>query len=461
MAIAAASLPQTPMGVTSPRVAPPVPATSEVKFDTIAETLGIALFPWQKVAGRYLVARSEAHWRYRDVVVVVGRQNGKTELLLPRITEGLERGERILHTAQNRTLPRKVFMRVAQRAMGRRDVFSFRQANGQEELVLNNGASYTIVAPKRGGRGLSADLLIYDEVREFEDYDVIGAIGPTQTASSDPQTIYLSNAGSDSSVVLNDLKRRGEESNGEDIAYLEWSAGLERSLDDREGWAEANPALGYMPNLMRILEQDFRSMPSSLFETEHLCRWVASMQPRLVSDGAWMQCRATIDSDPVRPAMAFNMDPSGKRASAAMAWQMSDGRIALVELSEAVGDPIDLPTYGAELKEMAAKHGIKQAAFASQTDKDLARHFPRANALDGKEFANASEHFVRSIMSGRLAWDGASHVTDDLTWTARKPHESGAWLAIPATPERSVTAVLAAIRAVWLASAPRTVPRIG
>ena len=36
-----------------------------------------------------------------------------------------------------------------------------------------------------------------------------------------------------------------------------------------------------------------------------------------------------------------------------------------------------------------------------------------------------------------------------------------AWQAVAASPERSVTAVLAAIRAVWLASAPRTVPRIG
>ena len=448
------------LGVTAPRVAPPAPA-GRSKFTALAKALGINLFPWQKVAGRYMVARQGDHWRYRDIVVVVGRQNGKTELLLPRISLGLERGERILHTAQNRTLPRKVFMRIAQLAMSRDDVFSFRQANGQEELVLKNGGSYTIVAPKRGGRGLSADLLIYDEVREFEDYDVIGAIGPTQTASLDPQTIYLSNAGSDASVVLNDLKRRSEDENGEDLAYLEWSAALERSLDDRTGWAEANPALGYMPSLLRVLEQDYKSMPPAVFETEHLCRWVASMQPRLVGDAAWMQCRTSIEETPNRPAIAFNMDPSGRRASAVMAWQMTDGRIACVELAEVTGDPIDLPRLGKELKEMAAKHGAKKTAFASWTDKDLARYVPRSEPLDAKEFANASENFARLVLSRRLAWDGATHITDDLTWTARKPHDSGAWQAVPATAERSVTAVLAAIRATWLASAPRTVPRIG
>jgi hypothetical protein len=260
-------------------------------------------------------------------------------------------------------------------------------------------------------------------------------------------------------VVLNDLKRRGEGADGE-LAYLEWSAAPDRSIDDRDGWAEANPALGHFLK-MASLETAYATLPSTTFETEHLCRWVASMQPRLVSDVAWMQCRTDIDSEPVKPAIGFNMDPSGRRASAVMAWMMTDGRIACVELAEAVGDPIDLPVLGADLKAMAAKYGAKKLAFASWTDKDLARYVPRAEAMDGKEYANASENFARLVLSGRIAWDGATHITDDLTWTARKPHDSGAWQAVPATHERSVTAVLAAIRAVWLASAPRVVPRIG
>jgi hypothetical protein len=179
------------------------------------------------------------------------------------------------------------------------------------------------------------------------------------------------------------------------------------------------------------------------------------MQPRLVSDAAWMQCRTDIEGEPVRPSVAFNVDPNGRRASAAMAWQMTNGRIALVELSEAKGDPIDLSALGKDLKALIGQHRARKVAFASWTDKDLARHIPNAEPLDGKEFAAASENFARLILQGRIAWDGATRITEDLTWTARKPHESGAWQAVPATPERSVTSVLAAIRAVWLASAPK------
>ena len=453
---------ETVVGVQTPRIAPPVPATSLVDlFVKTAKGANVNLLPWQQTAGRYLTATGPEGWLYREVAVVVARQNGKTELLVPRILMDLRAGKRIIHTAQNRTLPREVFVRVAWQLLDTEVVPNgIRFANGQEKIQMANGGSYKIVAPQRGARGLSADTLIFDELREFEDYDIIAAAAPTLTASPDPQTIYLSNAGSDASVVLNDLKRRADEDDTGEFAYLEWSAAPERSINDRQGWAEANPSLGHFLR-MSTLETACATRPPATFETEHLCRWVASMQPRLVSDAAWMACRTTLEETPSRPAIAFNMDPSGRRASAVMAWTMTDGRIACVELREATGDPIDLPALGADLKALAAQHGAKKLSFASWTDKDLARYVPRAEPLDGKEFANASEHFARLVLSGRLAWDGANHITDDLTWTARKPHDSGAWQAVPSTHERSVTAVLAAIRACWLASAPRSVPRIG
>jgi hypothetical protein len=450
------------IGSIVPRMAPPLPAKSKVdEFTKVAAGSNISLLEWQQLAGRYLTATGPDGWLFREVAIVVARQNGKTELLVPRILMDLRAGKRIIHTAQNRTLPREVFMRVAWQLHDAELIPNgIRYANGQEKINMRNGGSYKIVAPQRGARGLSADTLIFDELREFEDYDIIAAATPTLTASPDPQKIFLSNAGSDASVVLNDLKRRGEEGGDGDFAYIEWSASLDRSIDDRQGWAEANPSLGHFLSLS-TLEHAFATLPPSTFETEHLCRWVNSMQPRLVSDAAWMQCRIDIESEPVKPAIAFNMDPSGRRASAVMAWQMTDGRIACVEVLEAEGDPIDVRALGADLKALVHKHSVKKVAFASWTDKDLARHVPRAEALDGKDYANASEHFARVILQGQLAWDGATHITNDLTWTARKPHDSGAWQAVAATHERSVTAVLAAVRAVWKASEERIVPRIG
>jgi hypothetical protein len=451
-------------GFVAPRIAPPLPAKSMLDgYRSMAADIGITLMPWQELAGRYLTATGTDGWMYREVAIVVARQNGKTKLLVPRIIMDLRAGKSIIHTAQNRILPRQVFFAVAQYLRRVGELTMYRQANGQERIEHKSGGTYVIVAPQRGSRGLSADTLIFDELREFEDYEVIAAATPTLTASSDPQTIYLSNAGSDASVVLNDLKRRGEDGGEGEYAYLEWSADPDKRIEDRSGWAQANPALGVFPRMESNLETAFASKPAPEFETEHLCRWVASMQPKLVSETAWQLCQGDVSTLDQRPSIAFNMDPNGTRASAAMAWPMADGRIALVELSEAVGDPIDVDLLGKDLKELALKHRARKIGFASWTDAALARHMPKAEAVDGKEFAAASGAFVQLVQAGRLVWDGCEHISADLGWVSRKPHEaSGSFTAMPATPERSVTACLAGIRATWLASAPRpSPPRIG
>jgi len=469
MAIAQLSTPSVAEGV-PPRIAPPTPVQGRMaEYRQRAACMGITLMPWQELAAQFMMATGPDGWLYRELAAIVARRNGKTELLLPRIHDDLDRGRTTIHMAQNRTLPRQVYMRMGwhYEKCHPEQVGYFKQGSGMEELALKNGGIYTITAALRGSRGLGSDTLILDELREFETDDILGAAVPTLASSPDPQRIYLSNAGSESSVILNDLKRRGEEGGDDLLAYLEWSAAPDRSIEDREGWVEANPAMGRPEHpagmrLMQTLEEAYRSLSPSKFETEHLCRWVASMQPRLVSDNAWLACRSSIPVKPIRPAIGFNMDPSGHRASAVMAWPMSDGRIACVELMDVSGDPIDVKQLGTDLAALVRQHGAKKAAYASWTDKDIARYVPIAEALDGKEFANASENFARVIMQGRLAWDNADDITTDLAWTARRSHDSGAWIAVPATPERSVTAVLAAIRAVWLASAPKPpAPRIG
>lgn len=458
MTVAAVNAPEL-TGRSEPRIAPPVPVASlHSEFEVEAKAAGIKLLPWQSIASRYITATAGDHWAYPEVCIVVARQNGKTKLLVPHVLQRLGSGRKVLHTAQNRTLPRQVFMEVA-RSLDPSRIFNIRFANGQEEIRLKNGGSYMIVAPQRGARGLSADDLIIDEVREFEDFDILAAATPTLTASPTPQTLFLSNAGSDESVILNDLKRRGEDAEPT-LAYLEWSAAEHWAMDDRRGWAEANPSLGYFPGMLKVLEDAYASRPPALFETEHLCRWVVSMQPRLVLDAKWELCRGKIE-EPNRPAMALSMSPDGRRASFALSWAQADGRIALTSLLEAKGEPIDTDLLGKDARQQATEKMVKQVAFASWTDADLARHFPIAKALDGKEFAAATENFVRLIESGRLIWDKAEAVSEDLPWTARKPHDSGAWIAVPAS-DRSITAVLAAIRATWLASAPRPpAPRIG
>jgi len=449
------------LGVSTPRIAPPIPATSRLKdYEAAAKEVGITLYPWQKVAGRYMTATNGDRWQYREVCIVVARQNGKTELLIPRILMALRNGESVLHTAQNRDIARLTFLKIAPLFEGLG--YQVRRGNGQEEITsVNRRGRYKLLAPNGSARGETADLVLLDEVREQKDSNLLDALLPTTAARPNAQIIYLSNAGYEESIVLNDLKRRADNAEPR-YAYLEWSAGAERTTDDVMGWAEANPALGHGRISLETITYEYKRLHGGPgFETEYLCRWVASAREPLVGTSAWHMCHGDV-STPERPAVAFNIAPDGSRASAAMAWQMADGRIALVELKEAYGSPIEVDELGPDLKALTLEHRARQIGFASWTDAALARYIPRSKAIDGKDYATASGLFAQLVSSGRLVWSGAEHVTEDLAWTARKPHDSGAWTAVPASPERPVTSVLAAIRAVYLASAPRpSAPRIG
>lgn len=462
-------------GHAKPRIAPPTPARSDlVGFRATATELGIGLMPWQETAARYLEATdADGRHLYREIAIIVARQNGKSKLLIPLIVKRLLTGARIMHTAQDRNLPREVFGVVAELMWEQHpELFPMRNgrptkpryANGQEEIRLANGGTYSIVAPTRGGaRGPSRDLVIIDELREMDTWDFIAAAKPTMTASPDPQIVYLSNAGEVDSIVLNAIRDRREEDPS--LAYLEWSAAPERPADHLTGWAEANPSLGNeaegMGSVRGYLEAEYRTAKLegtlAIFETEHLCRWVNSTREVLVNAGAWQLCEVETLDAPSRPVMAVSMDPSGTRASAAIAWQHSDDKVALRLLFDVPGNPIDTDRLGADLRDKARELGVKVVGFDPLTDAQLARFFPESEPITGQKYANATARFVASVDAGKLLWQDCAAVGDDLTWTARKQHdESGSFQAVRASDDRPITASLAAIRAVWLASSPES-----
>jgi hypothetical protein len=456
--------PKGPKGKPKPRVAPPTPARSLVKeLGETAIVCGFQLMPWQVTAGRYLMALGPGKtWLYPEVAVIVSRQQGKTTLLEPLIVKRLRDGARIMHTAQNRELPREVFAVVAdimQEHYGDELRAKPRFANGQEEIRLRNGGLYRIVAPTRGGaRGPSNDLVIVDELREMTDPAFIAAAKPTLLASPNPQMVYLSNAGTEESVVLNALKARA--SDDPSLAYLEWSAAPDREPDDFAGWLEANPAIGHNPSVLPNLEREYRANllggTMGIFETEHLCRWYATLRPTILDASAWTHAEGCT-STPRRPVMGIALHPSGSRASAAIAWQEPSGGYGLEVFADVTGDPIDLSTFGPELRRRAAQLGVTRIVF-DPYDEHLARFFRNPVAMNGRDFANACATFVRLVESEQLRWRTHPELGDvigrDLPRTTKRGVGPGAWMAVRTSDDQPITAVLAAIRAVGSAFKP-------
>ena len=420
--------------------------------------LGLQQFLWELDAASAMYARDSDHWLFGETCFVVARRNGKTTLVQPRIVEGLRRGERILHTAHNRELPREqTFVPIASRAARLFEGLNpkVRWANGSEKVELSNGGSYRITSDRQGaGRGHGGDVVIVDEIREQETFDLISALGPTLADSANPQVIYLSNAGHEGSVVLNDLRERhGRDPN---LCYLEWSAPPERDRADREGWLGANPALPMMPWMWDYLEKAFVRYADqpAIFDTEHLCLWVTSMAPPLVSGMTWTACEKAELGAPSRPYLAVALAPSGRRASAVLAWQDPSGVVVLqvvVDVESETG--LDLRAVGQQFQREAMRRKVRATAYSGITDEAVARYLPRAQAIDGRAFANASSAFATNAES-RMIRHAGGRLTEDVLHTVRKSIAAGVWTAVPASEEVSPTTALAAIRAAWLASAP-------
>lgn len=468
------------LGCPTPRIAPPRPLRHDLDgYRAAAASFGIDPMPWQDTAATYITATApDGLWLYREVPVVVGRQNGKTTLTKPLIGDRLVRqGRRILHIAQVRELPRIMFEQIADHVeevnpdlfpKRRGKIIWPRRGAGSESIVLTNGGTYRIAAAGRGGaRGQEqVDDLFIDELREMETWEVINAAKPAQRFSVNPQTIYLSNAGTDDSVVLNALRDRA----GADpsLAYLEWSADPDYDPGDRRGWAQSNPAIGHFPQVLRDLEKDYLAarLSGNLngFRTEALCQWVKTLRQSLVDVADWNAREAHELEAGRRVYMGVSTDPERSRASAALAWQQPDGRVAVLPVLEESGSPVDTAAVGDELRRMARRKGVREVGVDPMTDGELAKFFPKSKVkpISGPAFAVACSSFVDRVKGDGLRWKDAATVTDDLTWTARKENdETGVFSAVRANDDRPITSVLAVIRAVGLATGPRpAAPRI-
>jgi hypothetical protein len=309
-------------GKTEPRVwTPPLAELTKENslgfaFIDFCEALGVELLPWQKwLAIHALETVSEGdqwRFRYRYVIILISRQNGKTffEVLLNIFFLFGLQSHLVLGTAQNLDTAVETFEDTVAQV---EDIPELKEllkkvnrGTGKRELLLENGDRYKVIAATRKARGLSSDLIMMDELREQVNWDAWGAISKTMIARPTAILFGLSNAGDVSSVVLRHLRlqahaqlgdpdgvaanRRGlggEDIGDDTLGLFEWSAVPDCALDDVEQWAQANPSLNYGFLTERALRSAMITDPEPIFRTECLCQWVESRLPEPFPDGAW------------------------------------------------------------------------------------------------------------------------------------------------------------------------------
>lgn len=249
--------------------------------------------PWQEwVVKHALEVLPDGSFRFRIILIVVARQNGKSHLKrgvsLWRMY--MQSRSRILGVAQEVTLAREQWTMCQDLIHAAPDLEaewgSVRNVNGDEYFTLANGSRYKIGASnKRSGRGGSNDEVNIDELREQRNWDAWAALSKTTMARDNSQIWCMSNAGDDGSVVLNQLLEVARAGTDPTIFLAEYSAEDDCELDDWDQIRQANPNLGrrISPDAIRTaLSTD----PPEVFRTEVLCQRVAHLNSA-ISGTAW------------------------------------------------------------------------------------------------------------------------------------------------------------------------------
>ena len=285
-------------------------------FNDFCDALGVELLPWQKwLAIHALETVTEGkqwRFRFRYVLILVSRQNGKTffEVMLNIFFLYGLKSHLVLGTAQNLDTAVETFEDTVAQIESVPELKELLQkvnrGTGKRELLLDSGDRYKVVAATRKARGLSSDLILMDELREQTNWDAWGAISKTMMARPTAILFGLSNAGDVTSVVLRHLRLQahaqlgdpdgvasnrmnlGGEDTDDPIGLFEWSAVPDCEIDNREQWAQANPSLGYGFLTERALKSAMQTDPEPIFRTECLCQWVESRLPEPFPEGAWL-----------------------------------------------------------------------------------------------------------------------------------------------------------------------------
>lgn len=311
--------------------------------------LGQPLDPWQQWlvihAGELL---PDGRPRFRKVLVLVARQNGKTHLLkiLCLFWIFVDKWPMILTTSTNLDYAKEAWQAAVDDAQATPSLANriprkggIRLANGEQTLRTTDKSRYKIgTASRRGGRSLSIDRLFKDEVREEHSWDSYNAAVNAMNARPHAQAFLISNQGDDKSVVLDSLRESAMDfiacGDGDPrLGLFEWSALPGATPVDVDALAAANPQLGRRVHHDDLIGPAAAAMKAggeqlTGFLTEVMCIRVKNLDAA-ISETAWNACYVEGDLQEVRAGVALCLDVSidQQHVTLVAAAALPDGRV--------------------------------------------------------------------------------------------------------------------------------------
>jgi hypothetical protein len=277
-------------GRIEPRLVTPVPAGESFGPALTLwakRVLNLDLMEWQKrVINDALTVDENGDFVFREACISTARQNGKS--LVMRAVAGFmateyaamqKEPQNIVIVANQKRRSMALFRDVV-RDLEDKFLCKVRWQNGDERINFPDGSSISVVAASAHAHGMTASIILVDELWDISPEVVFTALRPSQIAiKKNPMMMMFSTAGDQGSTVLLQLREQGmaaiDSGRTGSLYFAEWSLPPGVSLEDRRYWGWANPALGTTIT-MKALELAFDSPNRQAFIRGHLNLWVDS-----------------------------------------------------------------------------------------------------------------------------------------------------------------------------------------
>jgi phage terminase large subunit-like protein len=461
------------VGAVKPRICTPfLKGASRVdEVSDLADKIGMPLLDWQRlVLEDMLRIDAKGDFRRKTMGLLIARQNGKTHLARMLILAHLFLwdSKMVIGMSSNRNMALDTFRQVANAILDndflKDQVKQIRYANGQESITTLKGNRYQIVAATRdGSRGLTANFLFIDELREISE-EGWKAARPT-TRATGGQTLVCSNAGDAYSIVLNDLRERALSYPSPTLGWYEYSAPPHCKVDDRNAWAMANPSLGKLID-EETLEEAVATNPINNTRTEMLCQWVDSMTSpfttQMVTDTSDSNLQITPGGNIV---FAIDVSPS-KRSGALLAGKLNQatGKIELGLMQLWTSDvAIDDLKMAADVHAWAQKFKPRVIMYDKYATASIAQRLQQSGQkledCSGQSFYQACGEILDAFVNVRLVHSGQKELTESWFSVGAKTNDAG-WRIVRRKSAGDVTSAICSAMLVHYLTKPQSTPQI-
>lgn len=439
--------------------------------------------PWQQlvadVAGEY--EPDTGLPAYREIIVTVPRQSGKTtEELIFGLDRALMWGrpQRLAYTAQTGLDGRQKvindFWPIIKRSPFNVTLARVLRGAAETALVFKNDSRLEVLATsEEAGHGRTLDQGVIDEAFADEDDRREQALLPAMSTRPDAQLFVFSTMGTQKSTYLNRKVEAGRAAvlagltTG--IAYFEWSAADDADPDDPATWWSCMPALGHTISEATVRHAR-QTMPDGEFRRAYLNQQMSG-EDHWLSREQWAARRHPdgLSQPPDGTRIVIGFDGSYNNDATALVGCTLDGHLFVIGVWErpngAAEDwvvprhQVDMAVNDAFLRWKVVEMPCDRSKWFDQWQiwweryGDVVLDIPQTRS----RMVPACATFYSAVLQGKLTHDGNTDLSRHLSNAVVKETPDGAYITkdgrwSPRKIDLAVAAVMAYERAMLRAT---------